>query len=246
MCPRIDAPKNRPSRALLALALFGISFGFVEASVVVYLRDAFEPLVLALDDQRTPDDVFPLITLEQLRAAEPHHLRRLEIEVLREAATMVLLVSIGLAIGWSFNTWFAAFIVAFGVWDVFYYVFLRLLIDWPSSLLDWDILFLIPCPWVGPVLAPVLVAMSMIAAGGYLLWHDARADPIRIGWRHWLFIVLGGLIIIVSFCWNYRDVMAGGIPETFPWPMFIVGETIGLAGFLVAVAQQRMSGEAGD
>ena len=148
---------------------------------------------------------------------------------------MVMLASIGLAIGWNFNTVFAGFVIAFGVWDISYYVFLKVLIDWPASLLEWDILFLIPFPWVGPVLAPVLVAISMIAAGTIVFWRESAGRPVRLSWQHWSIVVLGGLIIIVSFCWDYRNVMAGGTPNPFQWPIFLAGETIGLAGFSLAV-----------
>ena len=112
---------------------------------------------------------------------------------------------------------------------------LKVLIDWPASLLEWDILFLIPFPWVGPVLAPVLVAISMIAAGTILFGRESAGTPVRISWQHWSIVVLGGLIIIVSFCWDYRNVMAGGTPNPFQWPIFLAGETIGLAGFSLAV-----------
>ncbi len=148
---------------------------------------------------------------------------------------MVMLACVGLAVGRSFNTCFAAFITVFGVWDISYYVFLNVLIDWPTSLLDWDLLFLIPLPWVGPVLAPVLVAISMVVAGTLLLWRESADRPVRIGWQNWSIIVLGGLIIIAAFCWDYRYVMAGGMPNTFPWSIFLVGEAISLAGFSLAL-----------
>lgn len=224
-----------PWRALIALIFFGASFGYVEAAVVVYLRSVYEPLALELHPERRPGDLFPLITLEELEAADAEHLWRLKVEVMREAATMVMLVSIGLAVGWNFNTSFAGFVIAFGVWDIFYYVFLRALIDWPVSLLEWDLLFLIPVPWVGPVLAPVLVAISMVASGAFLLWRESAGRPVRIGWRNWSIIVLGGVIIIASFCWDYPNVMAGGMPNPFQWPIFLAGQTIGLVGFSLAV-----------
>ena len=73
---------------------------------------------------------------------------------------------------------FAGFVVVFGVWDIFYYVFLRVLVTWPASLLDWDILFLIPLPWVGPVLAPVLIAgmdaLALVHQEAALSHEDAR------------------------------------------------------------------------
>ena len=220
------------------LVLFGVSFGYVEAAVVVYLGELYKPLALELNPERKPDDLFPLITLEQLEATNSVYLTLLKTEVIREAATMVMLASIGLAIGWNFNTWFAGFIIAFGVWDIFYYVFLKLLSDWPTSLLEWDLLFLIPVPWIGPVLAPVLVAISMVLGGTLLLWREWTDRPVRIGWQHWSVIDLGALVIIVAFCWDYRQVMAGEMPDRFPWSIFLLGEAIGLAGFFLAIIRR--------
>jgi hypothetical protein len=231
----VERKRNPIWRTLAGLVLFGVSFGYVEAAVVVYLGELYEPLALELHPERRPGDLFPLITREQLEATDSAHLRLLKIEVIREAATMVMLASVALAVCWNFNTCVAAFVIAFGVWDICYYVFLKALIDWPASLLEWDLLFLIPIPWVGPVLAPVLVAISMVVAGTLLLWREWADMPVRIGWQHWSSIVLGGLVIIVAFCWNYRQVMGGGMPNPFPWSIFLVGEAIGLAGFSLAL-----------
>ena len=175
-----------------------------------------------------------LLTLEQLEASDTGHLRLLKIEVIREAATIVMLAAVGLAVGWNFNTCIAGFVVAFGVWDICYYVFLKVLIDWPASLLEWDILFLIPYPWVGPVLAPLLVAISMVVTGTFLLWRESADRPVHIGWQHWSIMVLGGVIIIAAFCWDFRNVLAGGMPNAFLWSIFLIGEAIGLAGFFLA------------
>ena len=237
----MQSVRTAPWRTLTALVLFGVSFGYVEAAVVVYLRDVYEPLALELHPEQKPGDLFPLVTLEQLESADTQHLWRLKTEVMREVATLVMLASVGLAMGWNFNTFFAGFVITFGVWDIFYYVFLKVLIDWPTSLLEWDLLFLIPVPWVGPVLAPVVVAISMIAAGTLLLWRESAERPVCIGWGDWSLIVVGGLIVIVSFGWDYRNVMAGGMPKSFPWPIFLAGETIGLAGFSRAIIRNGRS-----
>ena len=118
-----------------------------------------------------PGELFPLLTIEQAQAAGPEQPKTLIIEIGREAATIVMLAAIALAVADNAGQWAAAFAIAFGTWDIAFYAFLKLLLDWPASLLTWDILFLIPIPWVGPVLAPVIVSASMIAAG---LWHLRR------------------------------------------------------------------------
>ena len=152
-------------RAVAALFLFGISFGYVEAAVVVYLRTIYDPIRHRLHPERPPNDLFPLITPQQLSDTGIENSRRVAIEVVREAGTMVMLAAVALAVARNLHEWMAAFAIAFGVWDISFYAFLKLLIHWPESLSTLDILFLIPLPWVGPVWAPVLVALTMILCG---------------------------------------------------------------------------------
>ena len=90
-------------------------------------------------------------------------------EVVREAATLVMLLAVGGLAGRSWRSRLGYALVAFGVWDIFYYVFLKIITGWPHSLLDWDILFLIPLPWWGPVMAPVSIALVMLGVG-----HDGH------------------------------------------------------------------------
>ena len=89
----------------------------------------------------------------------------MEIEQGREVATLGMLAAVAIAVGRGSGQPFAAFLIAFGVWDISFYAFLKLLIHWPASLLTWDVLFLLPVPWVAPVLAPVLASLSMIGVG---------------------------------------------------------------------------------
>ena len=153
-----------------------------------------------------------------------------------------MLAAAGLAIGRSFREWLAGFMIAFGVWDIFYYVFLKLLLGWPASLWTWDILFLLPVPWVGPVIAPVLVSLSMIAAGVVVLWRESLGWPVRCGGLHWALIVLGGLVVIVAFCWDFQNTAAGGWPNPFNWPLFALGEAMAAAGFVHALGGRQRVG----
>src|SRR5262249_7705272 len=127
---------------------------------------------------------------------------------------------------------FSGFLVAFGLWDIFYYVFLKLLLGWPDSLLDWDVLFLLPVPWVGPVLAPVLVALMMMGAGAFVLWKEDRARPPIFGWLGSAGIVGGGIIMVMAFCWDYRNIVAGEQPNPFNWTLFALGGSIAAAAFV--------------
>ena len=222
-------------RAVAALFLFGISFGYVEAAVVVYLRAIYDPIRARLHPERGPHDLFPLITSQELAAEGPENPRRLLIELGREAATMVMLGAVALAVARNLQQWIAAFAIAFGVWDICFYAFLKLMIHWPESLSTWDILFLIPLPWVGPIWAPVLVAFSMIVCGLISL----RAGGIRGRLLHWTGVLGGAVVIIVAFVWDFRNTTAGGFPNTFNWPLFLAGEAIGLSAFLAATFAKR-------
>jgi hypothetical protein len=129
--------------------------------------------------------------------------------------------------------WAAAFVIAFGTWDITFYVFLKMLLDWPASPFTWDILFIIPVPWVSPVLAPVLVSAAMIGAG---IWHLRREahNPIRLGRWNWTGIVVGATTIVLSFTLDYRNVVGAGMPHPFHWTLFGVGMTIGVMGYASA------------
>jgi len=128
-------------KRLLLAALFAVAFGFVEAAVVVYLR--------AATGLWPGPPVKALVTLPGIL---------LRIECFREAATIIMLAGVALLAGQSIKARFVAFLWTFAVWDIFYYVWLRLTIGWPTSFLDPDLLFLIPAPWVAQVWFPILVS----------------------------------------------------------------------------------------
>ncbi|MGO8818124.1 MAG: hypothetical protein ACLQVG_26060 [Terriglobia bacterium] len=220
----------RWKRPIIATLLFGISFGYVEAAVVTYLRPQFEAVRATFAPPSR--DLFPLLSPEQVRAAGPDMVRLVVTEIAREAATLVMLGAVAAVAGGNFRQWFAFFMLGFGAWDISYYVFLKVLIDWPESLLAWDILFLIPVPWSGPVLAPALVALTMVGTGLVYLWRESNGHPIRMSVLHWLGAYVGAMFVLASFIWDYRNVMAGGMPKPFHWPLFALGEIIWLVAFL--------------
>jgi hypothetical protein len=221
--------KEKSWRSVAAgLILFGISFGYVEATVVVYLRTIYEPLRTALRPDRPAGELFPLITIDQLKNSVPDRTWLLGVEVAREAATLIMLASIALVAGGR-AWWLASFAIAFGTWDLFYYVFLRVLLHWPASVMTWDILFLIPVPWAAPVLAPAIVSATIVAAGILAL-----ARPAHLLALHWFTITLGCLLILMSFMWDYQNLLAGGLPRPFQWTLFGAGELTGMMAFLHA------------
>ncbi len=148
---------------LVITAVFGIAFGFVEAAVVVYLRAAvglFPGYGGTLTDvARLSSGVYQNV---QLLGELPESL--LTVEVFREAATMVMLLSVAFLAANSLRERCALFVWSFAAWDIFYYVGLWLSVRWPPSLLTPDVLFLFPVPWVAQVWFPILVsALTMIA-----------------------------------------------------------------------------------
>ncbi len=226
-------------RRVFGILLFGISFGYVEAAVVIYLRPNFYALRERFYPQVPRDELFPLLTARQVREAGPEEFKLLGTELGREAATLLMLAAVALAVAKKFSDWFAAFLMAFGAWDIAFYAFLKLLIAWPASLLTWDILFLLPVPWTGPVLAPVLVSLTMIGAGLVYFRRESIGRPMRLRGFHWAGAGAGGLMILAAFTWDYRNLIAGGMPQSFHWPLFGLGEAVALLAFLHAFRERE-------
>jgi len=156
---------------LLASGIFAAAFGFVEATVVVYLRAATG---LLPGYEGTLSDVIrrsgEFYRQSQALTQFPQSL--LTLEVFREAATILMLLSVALLTAAKASSRAAVFLWAFAVWDITYYAVLRATVRWPLSLRDPDVLFLIPRPWISPVWFPLLVSALAILA--VLL---ARANP---------------------------------------------------------------------
>ena len=147
--------------------IWGIAFGFVEASVVEYLRAIYYPI-------SDGGFHFPIQTLAQLQSMGPEHIHRLEIEVVREFFTLVMLATIAIAAARNRRQAWAYFMIAFGVWDIFYYIWLKVLLDWPAGLMTWDLLFLLPVPWVSPVAAPVIISLSSHNCRPHCAWFRGQ------------------------------------------------------------------------
>jgi hypothetical protein len=161
----------------LHLILFFISMALLESAVVVYLRELYYPNGFT----------FPLSPMRDLIILT---------ELAREFATIVMLWTIAYVAGRNFSSRFAWFIIGFGVWDIFYYIFLYVFIQWPSSLFEWDILFLIPLPWYGPVIAPCLISVFMISFGELILYFNQKN---KIIWKmSTLLLFLFGCVLGLS------------------------------------------------
>ncbi len=216
-------------RRVFSLILFGIAFGYLEAAVVVYLRTIGEPVRIAAGF--SSQDLFPLLRLDQL---PPLLATLLKIELGREAATLIMLATAATAASRGLREWLGAFVLAFGVWDLTFYAWLHVLIGWPASIFTWDLLFLLPVPWAAPVLAPVIVAATMAVFGGWMLAREplARQPKGAPKFAGWL-LSAGGVILFISFIWDWRSWMNGAMPVHFPWMIFALGEVGIIGGFLL-------------
>jgi hypothetical protein len=200
-------PGNRSRWA--TVVVFATAMAWVEAAVVYYLRTMvgrIEPY------QPTPLPVVGCVG---------------QAEMVREAATLVMLLTVGILAGraWRSRLGYAA--LAFGVWDVFYYVFLKVLCGWPHSLLDWDILFLLPLPWWGPVFAPVSIALLMIIWGTLASRVETPGPATNPTRAPWALNILGIALALYIFMADSLRVAGQGVdavrtvlPTRFNWPLF--------------------------
>jgi hypothetical protein len=208
--------------------IFSVAFAWVESAVVVYLRKIYFDGVFK----------FPLVIVweEGKHIIDP----LIQIEFGREIATIIMLVAVGYVTGKSKLQRFCFFMIAFGIWDIFYYLWLYVMVGWPGSLLTWDLLFYVPLPWVGPVITPVLIAVAMVGAGSLIIYYDEKGYVMR--WRLYdMAIEFGcGLLIIVAFCWDWKnilqvpgDITRSGIPNPFAWWLYLPAYLFSITYFAI-------------
>lgn len=186
------------SRLILWLSLFSIAMAFLESSVVVYIRELLYPEGFK----------FPLAAMDSSLALT---------EILREAATIIMLAGAAVIAGKTFSQSFAWFLYCFAVWDIFYYVFLKLLIDWPLSLFEWDVLFLIPLTWTGPVITPLIVTVLMIILAMIIIIFSERGADTKIKCQEWILLISGAIVLIISFIWDYSGFILDNYPFSELW-----------------------------
>jgi hypothetical protein len=205
----------KTSRTLLLVSVFAVAFAFVESSVVVYLRLLYYPEGFA----------FPL---------KPAMMSYMVIELSREFATIVMLVAVGMIAGRSRWQRFSYFMIAFGIWDIFYYVWLKLILNWPGSLLEWDILFLIPVPWIGPVVAPILVSIVMIAGGWLILSKEEASGIFRAPKSAIVFSLVGSLFVFTSFLLDPDASLRFRDPKPYRYELLVLAMACYVVAFIMA------------
>ena len=219
---------------MLWMTVLFIAMAYLESAVVVYLRALVG----------VPGSAMPMAPLSRELVVT---------EAFREAATLVMILAPSVMVAKSGLVRFAWFCFGFAVWDIFYYIWLYFLLSWPSSLSDPDLLFLLPVPWIGPVWAPCLISVGLIALAVLLLRGAAVAPGSRPSGLTWALLIAGGLLMILSFIWypwqasfGFDDLHGGGATENawiaavlaggdaapglFAWPWFMVGAALAGAG----------------
>lgn len=191
------------------VVLFALAMAWVEAASVYYIR--------VVVDRVVPYQPNPLPAGGLLGP----------VELIREAATLVMLLTVGILSGRAWHERLGYSALAFGVWDIFYYVFLHAISDWPASLFDWDVLFLLPLPWWGPVLAPVSIALLMAVWGTLATQSGERVAATPFTSIPWALGGLGILLALFVFMADAIRSLPQGpevtrhvLPTAFNWPLF--------------------------
>jgi hypothetical protein len=220
-------------KTILLLTFFSIAMGFMESAVVIYLRELYYPTGFK----------FPLVPIPAAIALT---------EFLREAATLIMLVTIGLIAGKNTTQRFCFFLFCFAVWDIFYYIFLKLFLNWPESIFTPDILFLIPVPWVGPVIAPCIASLTMIILMLLIVHYHEKNIFVTINRKEWFLMIAGTLVMITAFTQDYFNYISNNhtsawnpagehklfeeflnyVPQSFNWTLFLAGELLLLAAII--------------
>ena len=217
----------RPLNKTIWILLFAIAMGYLESAVVVYLRALYYPE--GFD--------FPLKEMSQITAIT---------EIYREAATLIMILAVSVLAAKYWLHRFAWFLVVFSTWDIAYYIFLKVLIGWPGSLLTSDILFLLPSMWTGPVIAPVINSIIMILLAWTILFEGKGSVIIlNLSRAVWVLLLAGTLIVLATYMKDFANYMmeqrhlqpsgevmwsefmmiqsSQFIPGSFDWPLFSAG-----------------------
>jgi len=222
-------------KKIALLGIFAIAMAFVESTVVLYLRELYYPSNIILG---------PVISVASIPSTI------LAIEWVREACTLIMLFAVAFLVGRKFNEKFAYFLYSFAVWDIFYYIWLKIILNWPPSFLTWDVLFLIPVTWVAPVLAPIIASLTMAATAFLLL----KYPKTNIKFKEWTLLAISAVLTYASFAWDYSllilkkgflvkfsqlaisiklnpslpKIISEYVPSSYHWELFILAEILTL------------------
>lgn len=219
MCPD---PIYKRWRSLFWLTLFAVAMAYLEAAIVVYLRQAYYAEHVLV--------IFPPRMLSEVDMA---------VELWREIATLVMILAVAGLVARGLVAVFAVFVYVFGIWDIFYYVWLKVTIGWPASWTEWDILFLIPWAWAGPWLTAAAIALLFVLWGGAVL---VSGRTCRFTARAAIAFLGGMLLTVAAFLQPAAPYLSGGMaafaefrPDGFWWPLYLAGYALMALGLLMVL-----------
>lgn len=221
---------NATTKTIVVVSIFSVAMAALESAVVVYLRALYYPDGFTVALKMIDEEI-------------------LLIEIMREAATLTMLLTVGYLAGKNLRERMAYFLLSFAVWDIFYYGWLKVFIGWPASVFEWDILFLIPITWLAPVLAPLICSATMLLLALVLLFKANPASSLGSG-----LLLLGSAFILYTFMEDYGWLMFSNgfiseyarimqnadfirlastyVPTQFSWRIFWIGELLLLSGII--------------
>jgi len=211
--------KENKLKKLVILTLIAIIFAYIESAVVVYLRELYYPENIL--------KIFPLKFFKDLD---------LKIELGREACTLLLLLAISLVAFEERDKRIASFFFLWGMWDILYYIWLKIFINWPQTLKDWDVLFLIPVPWIAPFITPVFYALSFIILSSWIILKDKKINK-----PFFLLLSFSGMFLgFISFIWVtfQKDFQKSLIPKNFPWILYIFSFILFILGTILSFSEK--------
>lgn len=213
---------DRGWRSLFWLTLFAVAMAYLEAAIVVYLRQAYYAEHVL--------EIFPPRMLSEVDMV---------VELGREVATLVMILAVASLVARGVVAVFAAFVYIFGVWDIFYYVWLKVTIGWPASWAEWDILFLIPWAWAGPWLTAVAIALLFVLWGGAV---HVSGRTCRMTARAVISFLAGTVLTIAAFLQPAVPYLPGGMeavaefrPDGFWWPLYLAGYALMALGLTMVL-----------
>jgi hypothetical protein len=207
----------------VAVIAYAAAMAYLEAAVVVYLQLALGLQVGAIFPLRPASEAGGLVA----------------IEAGREAATLVMIATVGLLIGRTWLERLAWSAVVFGVWDIGYYAWLHLFSGWPPTPDAPDLLFLLPVPWVGPIWSPVAVSAALVGVGLAAASVARSSRRLVIARWHWAAGLGGGLLVVLSYILDAGRLIDGGLPGPYPWPIFTAGMLMALTAAVDALRDTR-------
>jgi hypothetical protein len=182
--------KSKTLNTIAWVIVFSIAMGFLETAIVIYLRKLYYPEGFAFPLKMMGRDIITT-------------------EILREFTTLVMLAGISIIAGRKNIERLGYFLLSFAVWDIFYYVFLNIMLNWPESFLTWDVLFLIPITWVGPVIAPIINSLTMIVLAMSIIYSTNTKGNAVVRKTDWILLIGGSLVVIFSYIQDYSAFLLG-------------------------------------